>query len=80
MEEALSGYKPNIELDPVDREAEMRDAYLLIQPTAKEDPPVMLIPSGLDAVLWFSCPNIECIRRADGRRIDPEQDNKEFHI
>lgn len=48
----------------------MEEAFLLVQPTAKEAPPKMLIKSGIDAVVWFNCPLKECQRRADGRRID----------
>ena len=48
----------------------MEEAFLLVQPTAKEEPPKVLIRSGLDAVVWFDCPLKECQRRADGRRVD----------
>lgn len=58
-------------MDPMQRTKEIEDAYLLVQPNAKEEPPKTLIPSGLDAVLWFDCPIRECLRRADGRRVDP---------
>lgn len=44
--------------------------YMLVQPNAKEQPPNMLIPSGIDAVLWFDTKPRECLRRAIGRRID----------
>ena len=30
----------------------------------------MLIPSALDAVLWFDCPIKESLRRAIGRRVE----------
>lgn len=32
LEEALSGYKPNEELEPTERENEIKDAQLLVQP------------------------------------------------
>ena len=70
LEEALSGYKPDQELDPVQRDIEMEEAFLLVQPNAKEVPPKCMIPSGLDAILWFDCPQDEVQRRADGRRVD----------
>ena len=76
LEEALSGYKPGPELDPIQRDTEMEEAYLLVQPSAKEQPPKTLIKSGLDAVIWFNCPNKECQRRADGRRVDTDELDK----
>lgn len=76
LEEATSGYKPTLELEATQRGQEMEEAFLLVQPTAKEEPPKMLIRSGLDAVIWFDCPLKECQRRADGRRIDVEEVGK----
>jgi len=38
-----------------------------------------LISSGIDAVIWFDCSNEESLRRALGRRVDPET-NTVFHI
>lgn len=73
LEEAMSGFKPTAELDPITRDDQMDEAFLLVQPTAKEAPPKLLIKSGLDAVIWFKCPLRECQRRADGRRIDVEE-------
>ncbi len=55
----------------------MEDAFLLVQPTAKEEPPKMMIRSGLDAVIWFNCPLKECQRRADGRRVDVDELERE---
>ena len=60
LEEALSGFKPQQELDPIQRNTEMEEAFLLVQPTAKEEPPKVLTRSGLDAVIWFDCPLKEC--------------------
>jgi len=34
--------------------------------------------SGLDAVIWFDCNIKESLRRADGRRIDANADEKPF--
>lgn len=76
LEEAMSGFKPSLELDPIKRDQEMNDALLLVQPKAKEVPPKMLIRSGLDAVIWFKCPLKECQRRADGRRLDTDEFGK----
>lgn len=73
LEEAMSGYKPTKEMEPIKRDTEMEEAFLLVQPTAKEEPPKMLIRSGLDAVIWFNCPIKECQRRADGRRVDVQE-------
>jgi hypothetical protein len=36
LETALSGYVPSSEKDPIDRERELKDAFLLVQPTEKE--------------------------------------------
>ena len=76
LEEAMSGHKPGLELEAIQRDTEMEEAFLLVQPTAKEEPPKTLIKSGLDAVVWFNCPLKECQRRADGRRIDVEEIGK----
>ena len=51
----MSGYKPNVELEAIQRNQEMEDAFLLVQPTGKEEPPKTLIKSGLDSVIWFNC-------------------------
>lgn len=72
----MSGFKPTAELDPITRNQEMEEAFQIVQPTAKEEPPKLLIKSGLDAVVWFNCPLRECQRRADGRRIDVEELDK----
>lgn len=39
----------------------------------------MLIKSGLDAVIWFDLSREECMRRALGRRFDPEE-GKMYHV
>jgi hypothetical protein len=41
-----------------------------VKPTEKPIPPKTLIPSGIDAVIWFECSRDECLRRALGRRND----------
>jgi len=52
-----------------------------VQPTAKEEPPQELIASGMDAVLWFKGDIKECLRRADGRYIDSDDENRfMFHV
>lgn len=56
----MSGFKPTPEMDPIQRNTEMEEAFLLVQPTAREEPPKVLIKSGLDAVVWFKCPLKEC--------------------
>jgi len=70
LEEALTGYKPQTELNAIERDIEMEDAFLLVQPNAKEAPPKCMIQSGLDAIIWFDIEQTEVQRRADGRRID----------
>ena len=55
LEEALSGYKPEKELDPIEREIELDEAFMLVQPQAKEKAPKCMIASGLDAIMWFDC-------------------------
>jgi hypothetical protein len=52
---------------------------MLVKPTMKVPPPKTLIPSGIDAVIWFDCSRDECLRRALGRRID-EKNNIIYHI
>ena len=69
LEKALSGYQMPADLQPTQREKESRDAELLVKPTEKPAPPKTLIPSGIDAVIWFDCSRDECLRRALGRRI-----------
>ena len=39
LETALSGFVPNIEQESIPREKNLDDAFLLVQPTAKEQPP-----------------------------------------
>lgn len=83
LEQTLSGYQPNVELDPINRDTELEEAMLLVQPTAKEEPPQELQASGLDAVMWFNCPINECLRRADGRYFDSRDEAEEpfmFHV
>ena len=80
LEESLSGYKPTLELDPTQRDQQLEEAMLLVQPTAKEEPPKCLIKSGIDAVIWFSLPADECQRRADGRRVDYQTPDVTYHV
>lgn len=83
LEKALSGYQAPGDLEKTQREIESEDARLLAKPTERAAPPKTLIPSGIDAVIWFDCSRDECLRRALGRRIDSQtgivyhiQDNK----
>ena len=71
LEKALSGYNIPADLKPTQREEEAKEAMLLAKPTEKPQPPKTLIPSGMDAVIWFDCNRDECLRRALGRRVDP---------
>jgi len=70
LEKALSGFQIQEDLEPTQRELELKDAQILAKPTEKPAPPKTLIPSGIDAVIWFDCSRDECLRRALGRRID----------
>lgn len=79
LEKALSGYSIPADLDPTTREQEIKESSLLVQPTPKPEPPKTLVPSGLDAVIWFNCERKECLRRALGRRIDPGTGTR-YHI
>ena len=79
LEKALSGYQMQEDLEPTQREIEMKEASLLVRPTEKPAPPKTLTPSGLDAVIWFDCSKEECLRRALGRRIDGVN-NVIYHI
>lgn len=70
-----------MELEAIQRDVELQDAHLLVQPTSAEEPPQELTSSGLDAVLWFECDIKECLRRADGRYIDnSDADRFMFHV
>ena len=80
LEKALSGFKPLEELEPIQRETEAKEALLLVQPHPVAEPPKTLIPSGLDAVIWFDAPVDECLRRADGRRFDQESPQDHYHV
>lgn len=79
LETALTGYLPAEECEQVTREKQIEDAYLLVQPTQKESPAILLMKSGIDSVLWFDTKREECIRRALGRRHDSVNDNV-YHI
>lgn len=70
LERALSGYQIKEDLAKTQREAEQEEANMLVRPTPKPAPPKTLIPSGIDAVVWFECARNECLRRALGRRVD----------
>jgi len=79
LEKALSGYEREEDLDHTKRELEQKEADMYYKPTEKPAPPKRLIPSGIDAVIWFDCSREECLRRALGRRID-SQNNMIYHI
>jgi hypothetical protein len=79
LEAKLSGFEPGMEMDPIHREQSLRDATLIAKPTPKEDPPKVLIKSGLDAVLWLDTERFECMRRGYGRRYDG-MNEKMFHV
>jgi hypothetical protein len=79
LETALSGYVTPTEQEPIDREQYTKDAFLLVQPTEKEQPPKVLIKSGLDGVVWFDLSREQCMNRAIGRLFDPET-GKVYHI
>lgn len=79
LEKALSGYQIKEDLEKTQRETEQEAANVLVKPTEKPAPPKTLIPSGLDAIIWFDCSREECLRRALGRRIDG-QNNIIYHI
>ena len=67
------------DLEKTEREVEQEAANMLARPTEKPAPPKTLIPSGLDAIIWFDCSRDECLRRALGRRID-SLNNVIYHI
>lgn len=83
LEKALSGYEPEEDLELTERQKQLNDALLLVQPNPKPKPPQTLIKSGLDAVIWFDCSIKESLRRADGRRIDAACEDENafiFHV
>jgi hypothetical protein len=79
LERALSGYQIKEDLEKTQRETEQEEANMLVRPTERPAPPKTLIPSGIDAIVWFDCSRDECLRRALGRRID-SQSNVIYHI
>lgn len=79
LETALTGYVPLEECDKIPREEQIEEAYLLVQPNAKEIPSILLMKSGVDSVVWFDAQREECMRRALGRRYDSVNDNI-YHI
>ena len=79
LEQALSGFVPAPEQERTEREAQAEEARLLVEPTAKEQPPRQLTRSGLDAVVWIDASREECMRRALGRRFDPVNE-KVYHV
>ena len=79
LEKALSGYQIKEDLEKTQRETEQEEANMLTKPTEKPAPPKTLIPSGIDAIIWFDCSRDECLRRALGRRID-SSNNIIYHI
>lgn len=79
LEKALSGYNIPEDLEPTSREEQSKEAQLLTTPTARPVPPKTLIPSGMDAVIWFEAERPECLRRALGRRVDGGS-GIEYHI
>lgn len=80
LEEALSGYKPLEEMEPTEREIETKRALELVKPSPQEQQPDTLIKSGLDAVIWFKCSPEECLRRAEGPRVDSADPENQFHV
>jgi hypothetical protein len=79
LEKALSGYQIKEDLEKTQRGVELEEANMLVKPTEKPAPPKTLLPSGIDAIVWFDCSRDECLRRALGRRIDG-QNNIIYHI
>lgn len=75
----MTGYVPPQESEKTPREEQIEEAYLLVQPNAKETPSILLMKSGVDSVVWFDTSREECMRRALGRRYDSVNDNV-YHI
>lgn len=83
LEKALSGYQPEEDMEITERQKQLNDAMLLVQPNPKSVPPSKLIKSGLDAVVWFDCSIKESQRRADGRRehcVNEDEKPVMYHV
>jgi hypothetical protein len=63
----------------IKREIEQSEASLLVSATEKEAPPVQLIKSGIDGVMWFECNLENTLSRAIGRMFD-QTNEKMYHI
>eukprot|EP00742_Colponemidia_sp_Colp-10_P006325 GILJ01006779.1.p1 GENE.GILJ01006779.1~~GILJ01006779.1.p1 ORF type:complete len:1812 (+),score=440.28 GILJ01006779.1:171-5606(+) len=79
LEQALSGYVPPEERTPSECTKLKSIAARIAPPPEVEAPPVQLLRSGIDAILRLDVDNEELLRRASGRRKDP-QTGLEYHI
>lgn len=80
LEQALSGYIPPEELEMTERDKEIKEALLLVEPKPEEDVQKQLIKSGLDSVIYLDLPVQEALRRSDGRRFDSANPSQTYHV
>mmetsp|Transcript_28813 Transcript_28813/g.67053 ORF Transcript_28813/g.67053 Transcript_28813/m.67053 type:complete len:2032 (-) Transcript_28813:99-6194(-) len=71
FESFVSGWVSPSSRPPTEAQLRMAEAALLAPPTPQEPPPFALVPGGYDLYVRFDVPNDELVRRALGRRRDP---------
>ena len=79
LERVLTGFIPEIEKPHSQCQIFKENAALILDKSKKVVKPKELIQSGIDIVFHLEVPSQECIRRAFGRRIDPET-NIIYHL
>jgi len=72
LEKALSGFITADEKGSSEAETRKERAEIVVKAPAKEIVTRKLIRGGIDAAIILDVPKEECIRRAVGRRVDPE--------
>lgn len=72
LEKALSGFITADEKGSSEAETRKERAEIVVRAPAKEIVTRKLIRGGIDAAIILDVPKDECVRRAVGRRVDPE--------
>ena len=78
LENALSGYVAKEEVPRSEREIALSASKRIVTNEVAPVPAKELVPSGLDLVALIGIEGEECIRRAQGRLVDP-QTNTVYH-
>jgi adenylate kinase family enzyme len=79
LERTLTGYISEIEKPLSQCQIFKENASLILDKSKKIEKPKELIQSGMDIIFHLDVPSQECIRRAFGRRIDPDT-NIIYHL